>query len=166
MWSASDGVLRCKGNPIGYLRTEADYEDFQLSLEWRFPPGSKPGNSGVLLRMTGADKVWPKSIEAQLDSRNAGDIWNIDNVDMDVDRSRTSGRRTEKEFPCNEKPPGEWNTYVITMNGGELTLEVNGLVQNRAHWCEPVAGKICLQSEGAPIEFRDIVLRPIMPRGR
>ena len=52
------------------------------------------------------------------------------------------------------------------MNGGELTLEVNGLVQNRAHWCEPVAGKICLQSEGAPIEFRDIVLRPIMPRGR
>jgi hypothetical protein len=85
---------------------------------------------------------------------------------MDVDRTRTSGRRTEKEFPCNENPPGEWNRYVITMNGGDLTLEVNGLVQNRARWCAAVGGKICLQSEGAPIEFRNIVLRPIVPRGR
>jgi putative membrane-bound dehydrogenase-like protein len=166
VWSASDDILHCKGNPIGYLRTEADYEDFQLTVEWRFPPGSTPGNSGVLLRMTGPDKVWPKSIEAQLESRNAGDIWNIDDVDMDVDRTRTSGRRTEKEFPCNENPPGEWNRYVITMNGGDLTLEVNGLVQNRARWCAAVGGKICLQSEGAPIEFRNIVLRPIVPRGR
>ena len=45
---------------------------------------------------------------------------------------------------------------------GELTLEVNGRVQNEARWCEEVAGKICLQSEGAWIEFRNIVLRPIL----
>jgi putative membrane-bound dehydrogenase-like protein len=162
VWSVADGVITCKGRPLGYLRTEADYENFQLDLDWRFPPGSTPGNSGVLLRMTGADKVWPKSIEAQLESRNAGDIWNIDEVDMDVDRSRTNGRRTEKEFPCNEKPPGEWNHYSITMNGGELAIAVNGLVQNRAHWCAATPGKICLQSEGAPIQFKEIVLRPIL----
>jgi hypothetical protein len=164
VWSVADGVITCKGQPIGYLRTEADYEDFQLDLDWRFPPGGKPGNSGVLLRMTGADKVWPKSIEAQLEHRNAGDIWNIDEVDLDVERSRTSGRHTEKEFPCNEKPIGEWNHYTITLDGGELSLAVNGLVQNRAHWCARVPGKICLQSEGAPIQFRSIVLKPIRAR--
>jgi putative membrane-bound dehydrogenase-like protein len=165
VWSVEGGILTCKGRPIGYLRTEADYEDFQLEVEWRFPPGAKPGNSGVLLRMTGPDKVWPKSIEAQLEHRNAGDIWNIDAVDMDVERSRTSGRHTAKEFPSNEKPLGEWNKYVITLSGGDLTLAVNGLVQNRARWCARVPGKICLQSEGAPIQFRNIVLRPIRTGG-
>jgi putative heme-binding domain-containing protein len=162
VWSVEDGIITCKGIPLGYLRTEKDYENYQLDLDWRFPPGSKPGNSGVLLRMTGQDKVWPKSVEAQLETRNAGDIWNIDKVDIDVDRSRTNGRRTEKEFPCNEKTPGEWNHYSITVNGGELTIAVNGLVQNRAHWFAETPGKICLQSEGAPIQFKDIVLRPIL----
>jgi len=42
-----------------------------------------------------------------------------------------------------------------------LTLEVNGAVQNRASWCEEIAGEICLQSEGAWIEFKDIVVTPI-----
>jgi putative membrane-bound dehydrogenase-like protein len=161
VWSVADGVITCKGNPIGYLRTENDYEDYVLEVEWRFPPGGQPGNSGVLLRMTGPDKVWPKSIEAQLEHRNAGDIWNIDEVDMDVDRWRTNGRRTAKESPSNEVPIGEWNRYTITMNGGDLTLAVNDLVQNRAHWCARVPGKICLQSEGAPIQFRKVMLTPI-----
>ena len=116
------------------------------------------------MRMTGADKVWPRSIEAQLQSRNAGDIWNIDEVPMQPDASRTNGRNTAKALPCNEKPLGEWNHYKITLDGGELVLEVNGEVQNRASWCEEVAGEICLQSEGAAIEFRNIVLTKIERR--
>ena len=81
VWSVKpDGVINDEGTPIGYLRTEKDYTNYKLTLEWRFP--SKPGNGGVLLRMIGEDKVWPKSIEAQLQSRNAGDIWNIDEVPM------------------------------------------------------------------------------------
>ncbi len=51
---------------------------------------------------------------------------------------------------------------MITLNGGRLTLEVNGVVQNTANWCEEVPGKICLQSEGAAIQFRNIRLRPIL----
>lgn len=161
VWSVADGVLRCKGRPIGYLRTERDFTNFELTLEWRFPAGGEPGNSGVLLRMQGPDKVWPKSIEAQLQHRNAGDIWNIDEFPMDTERTRTSGRHTRKALPCNEKPQGEWNRYRIRLDGGDLELEVNGEIQNRARWCDVVAGKICLQSEGAPIEFRNVVLRPI-----
>jgi putative membrane-bound dehydrogenase-like protein len=161
VWSVKDGLLTCKGQPAGYIRTLADYTNYVLTLEWKFDP-KKPGNSGVLLRMTGKDKVWPKSIEAQLMSRNAGDIWNIDEVPMMVDPARTEGRRTAKLQPCNEKPLGEWNTYEITLNRGELRLVVNGILQNWAHWCEEVPGKICLQSEGAEIIFRNIVLRPIV----
>ncbi|MSR62884.1 MAG: DUF1080 domain-containing protein [Planctomycetes bacterium] len=162
VWSIHDGAIVCKGNPVGYLRTEAEFTNFELTLEWRFDPALGPGNSGVLLRRVGADKVWPKSIEAQLQYQNAGDIWNIDEVPMAVDEERTDGRHTARRAPCAEKPLGEWNRYRIRLDHGALTLEVNGVVQNTASWCQEVAGNICLQSEGAAIEFREVKLRPIL----
>ncbi|KAA3614362.1 MAG: DUF1080 domain-containing protein [Planctomycetota bacterium] len=162
VWSVVDGVLRCQGQPVGYLRTEASFTNYELSLEWRFDPNRGTGNSGVLLRMVGEDKVWPKSLEAQLHHRNAGDIWNIDGFPAAVDGARTQGRRTIKLQPSSEAPLGEWNHYRIRLNGGELHLEVNGVLQNRASLCQEVPGKICLQSEGAFIEFRRIRLRPIL----
>ena len=111
--------------------------------------------------MVGKDKVWPKSIEAQLMSGNAGDIWNIDKFEMEVDEDRTSGRHTRKIHPTNERPLGQWNHYKITLFGGDLTLEVNGKIQNVGRWCEELPGKICLQSEGARIQFRNIRLTPL-----
>ncbi len=161
VWSVRDGVLICKGRPIGYIRTEKDYTNYVLTLEWRFDPEKGAGNSGVLLRMIGPDKVWPKSIEAQLHSGNAGDFWNIDEFKMTVDPERTEGRRTRKTKDSNEKPLGEWNHYEITVDHGTVTLKVNGEVQNVATDCEEVPGKICLQSEGAEIHFRNIELRPL-----
>jgi hypothetical protein len=162
VWSVdSDGVLICKGNPIGYIRTEKDYANYVLRLEWRFNPVTKQaGNSGVLLRMIGPDKVWPKSIEAQLESGNAGDFWNIDEFQMTVDPKRTNGRNTKKTS-ANEKPIGEWNEYEIVVDHGTVILKVNGKELNRATDCEEVPGKICLQSEGAEIHFRNIRLTPI-----
>lgn len=161
VWSVADGVITCKGKPAGYIRTEKDYMNYILELDWRFDPAKGAGNSGVLLRMVGTDKVWPKSIEAQLASQNAGDIWNIDMFLMDVAEERTEGRRTKKMKPTNEKPLGEWNHYKITLDDDKLTLEVNGEVQNTATEVEDVPGKICLQSEGAEIQFRNIRLTPI-----
>ncbi len=157
----ADGVLDCKGTPIGYLRTEQEYTNFALSLEWRHVPGQPPGNSGVLMRRHGPDKIWPASIEAQLQHRNAGDIWNIDAFPMQVDALRTEGRRTAKLAPTNEKPVGEWNLYEIVLDGGELRLVVNGVLQNSASWCEEIPGQICLQSEGARIQFRNVKITPI-----
>ncbi|MCC6407353.1 MAG: DUF1080 domain-containing protein [Planctomycetes bacterium] len=162
VWSVKDGILRCKGNPIGYIRTVDDFTSYVLEVEWRFIAGKPPGNSGVLMRMHGPDKVWPKSIEAQLQHLNAGDIWNIDEFPMQTVKERTNGRHTAKEFPTNEKPLGEWNRYLITLREGDLTLEVNGVVQNVAHWCDERPGKVCLQSEGAEIEFRTVRLTPIV----
>ncbi len=159
VWSVRDGVLVCGGKPTGYIRTTEDFTNFELELEWRFDPKLGPGNSGVLLRLVGADQVWPKSIEAQLESRSAGDIWNIGEFPMRADASRTDGRHTAKANPTNEKPLGEWNKYSIRLDHGRLELRVNGEVQNVAEGCEVVPGKIGLQSEGAHIEFRRIRLR-------
>ena len=162
VWSVRDGVLVCEGRPIGYLRTEAEYTNYVLELEWRFDPERGAGNSGVLLRVLGEDKVWPKSIEAQLHHGNAGDIWNIERFEMETDAHRRNGRRTSRREPSSERPLGEWNRYRIVMAGERLLLEVNGVLQNEARWCEEVAGTIALQSEGAPIEFRNIRLRPLV----
>jgi hypothetical protein len=162
VWSVDDGVIICKGKPAGYIRTKESYKNYVLTLEWRFDPKKGPGNSGVLLRMVGQDKVWPKSVEAQLMSGQAGDFWNIDDFKMTVDKSRTKGRNTVRAKPSiKEKPLGEWNKYRIVVDHGKVQLYVNGELQNEATDVEEVAGKICLQSEGAEIHFRNIELTPI-----
>ena len=162
VWSTKDGVIRCEGQPIGYLYTKKKYTNFELELEWRGDPKSGPGNSGVLLRVQEPHQVWPKSIEAQLMSQNAGDIWNIDAFPMLVESDRTSGRRTVKLLPSNEKPLGEWNHYRIRLVGGDLEMWINGVLQNSATWCEEIPGVIALQSEGAVIEFRNVQIRELV----
>ena len=63
--------------------------------------------------------------------------------------------------PSNEKPQGQWNEYEAILKGGQLTLKVNGEVQNTATDVEEVPGWIGLQSEGAPIEFRNVRLHSL-----
>jgi hypothetical protein len=156
-----DGVLVCKGVPAGYIRTEKDYRNFVLKLEWRFSPVTRQaGNSGVLLRVQPPDKVWPKSVEAQLQSENAGDFWNIDEFPMKTEPARLSGRNTKKTHMA-ERPVGEWNEYEIIVDHGNIILIVNGEELNRAWDVQEIAGKIGLQSEGAEIHFRNIRLAPI-----
>lgn len=158
-WSVKDGVLDDTGKPAGYLRTTADYTNYVLRVQLRH---LTKGNSGVLVRMVGKDKVWPRSIECQGQFGNLGDIWNIDNFPMKVAAGRTQGRHTAKRHPPNEKPLGHWNQYEITLNGGDLEIKVNDLVQNTATECWETPGKICLQAEGAHIQFRNLVLIPIL----
>lgn len=161
-WSMVDGRLVCAGLPVGYLQSDELYLNYQLDFDWRFDPERGPGNSGVLLRITGPDQVWPRCVEAQLHSGNAGDIWNIGAFPMSVVKSRTEGRRTRRMVDVPEKPLGEWNRYSIRLDRGSLTLKVNGRVQNVASNLAEVPGRIGLQSEGAYIEFRDFTLRPIV----
>lgn len=162
VWSVTpEGILVCKGQPVGYLRTTGDYTNYLLRLEWRFNPVTKQaGNSGVLCRLQTPDKVWPRCIEAQLQSGQAGDFWNIDDFPMKVDPERTSGRNT-KRITTNEHPVGEWNAYEIELDGGDVELRVNGRVLNRAWEAAAIPGKIGLQSEGAEIHFRNVRLLPI-----
>ena len=161
VWSVKDGILICKGNPLGYIRTTKDYTNYILRVVWRFNPVTKEaGNSGVLLRMIGQDKVWPKSIEAQLQSGEAGDFWNIDQFKMTVAKDRTNGRNTRRTH-TTERAIGEWNEYEIVVDHHTITLYVNGEELNQATDVEEVPGKICLQSEGAEIQFKSVLLTPL-----
>ncbi len=158
VWSVKDGVIHCVGNPRGYIRTTTDYANYKLRLEWRWA-GEKPGNSGVLLHMSEPDKVWPRSIEGQLASGNAGDFWVIGGTEF-KEHIGVEGRRVPKKHESNEKPPGEWNVFEAVCQGDTIRVSINGLLQNEATECNVTSGKICLQSEGAPIEFRHIALEP------
>lgn len=160
-WSVEDGILVCIGKPAGYIKTDDSYDNYVLKLEWRWDPVTlRSGNSGVLMRLQGKDKVWPKSVEAQLMGGNAGDFWNIGGFQMQTDPERTKGRNTRK-LRMAERPIGEWNEYEIIVDHNEITLYVNGEMLNYAWDVAELAGPIALQSEGAPIHFRRIRLAPI-----
>lgn len=174
VWSVSEGVIRCVGTPAGYIATEQEYGDYVLRLKWRFPPGSKGGNSGVLLHCQKEDGVWPKgpkavwptSVEAQLLSGRAGDFWLIypPHVKLYVDPARQDPKqerhyfREPKDEPV-EKPIGEWNDYEIHCQGGNVTLFINGRKVNEGRNGNLTRGRIALQSEGAEIHFKDILIK-------
>jgi hypothetical protein len=168
-WFVKDNIIHCEGNPPGYMRTEKDYGNYLFHVEWRWP--EKGGNSGVLIHMSGQDKVWPKSLECQLHAGNAGDFWligegqgyreNIETSEHAKGGDRVNGRRVIKLNASNENNFGVWNSYDIICKDDWVVVLVNGVLQNVATKCSITSGKICLQSEGTPIEFRNIYIEPL-----
>jgi hypothetical protein len=167
-WSfGADGTVRCSGEPTGYLISPAEYEQFELSLQWRWPDDAKGGNSGVLVStIPGLDGSgpWPLSFEVQLAQGRAGDIYAL---------GLTTGFKTARPVwkpmgipvirveraehsPDPEKPAGQWNTLRLRFAGGILVVFVNGVEVNRLTEVKPTRGKIALQSEGAPLAFRNV----------
>ena len=67
-----DGMIETVGVPVGYLRTNKEYSNYKLHVEWRYP--EKPINSGVMLHVSGPDKIWVTHYQAQLKHKNAGDF--------------------------------------------------------------------------------------------
>jgi hypothetical protein len=171
VWSVQDGVLVCKGEPLGYIHTKKDYKNFRLTLQWRWAPGGKPGNSGVLLRATGEPvNFMPKCVEAQLQHGSAGDIWAFIGFHTTGPQDRFREVKDHKalgdfmgvaKMMDAEKEPGEWNKYQIVMRDDTLTLRINGKLVNRSTGNDQVAGKIALQSEGGEIQFRQIKIVPL-----
>ena len=171
VWSVRDGLLICRGEPLGYLATKRKFKDFRLIAEWRWAPGKEPGNSGVLLRITGRPVSFlPRCLEAQLKSGSAGDLWAFHGFKCKGAKDRFKSVKGHEQLgdflgigkiKANENPPGQWNNYEITLRGGNLTLAVNGKKTNEATGCDQVAGPIGLQSEGAEIHFRTVKLIPL-----
>ena len=150
VWSVEEGTLICQGDPRGYLATVEEYQNFRLVVEWRWP--EEPGNSGVLMRITGEPTMLPNSVEAQLRSGSAGDMYGFNGVGIGVEGNRRPG------LERNEKEPGEWNRYEITVRGDTITVMLNGVLVNEATGCDIRPGKIGLQSEGGVIHFRTVTL--------
>lgn len=164
VWSVKDGLLVCQGKPTGYIRTVDEYENYRLTVEWRWPAGTEGGNNGVLVHSTTPNALnqWPKSIEVQLAKGNAGDFWVIGTeLDVENEAERKNGRRHLNLTDDSEKPIGEWNKMEIEARGDEIKVWVNGDLVNHATNCSERKGAISLQSEGALIHFRTVELTPL-----
>jgi hypothetical protein len=168
-FTVKDGVIECTGKPNGYIITEKEYGDYVLEVEWKWGEGAKKvkaPNSGVLVHVSGPDMTWPNSIEAQLKSGQAGEIWRVSGFKLAADPERQDPKnerrvlRMKTDKPV-EKPLGEWNRYEIMCKGDTIELKVNGVKVNEGTRSERTKGKIALQSEGAPISFRNVKLTPI-----
>ena len=156
-WSAKDGVLACTGKPTGFIRTDNSYDNYTLTFEWRWS-GENGGNSGLLLHAgeVAEGKAWPVCIESQLESGNAGDFWAIGSKIGAT--GKNTGARWQRTADPKEKPIGEWNTMTVTCVGDTVTVHVNGTLVNEGKNASVTKGAIGFQSEGSPIQFRNIVL--------
>lgn len=152
-----DKMLVSLGTPMGHLISDASFENYTLTVEYRWPKG--PGNSGVILHVSKLrllNNFLPQGIEAQLKSGNAGDFHLFGETLMSVsDPSVKAGKRLAEG--C-EKPVGEWNKMFIECRGDTIMVSVNDTVVNRGQASSVKKGQIAIQSEGTEIEFRKIQL--------
>jgi hypothetical protein len=177
-WTVRDGVIACTGKPVGGLRTLRQYENFILECEWRHL--SSGGNSGVFVWGTPINapgQPFLRGIEVQvLDHGYAteyerktgkkaewftthGDVFPIHGATMDP-IGRSNGRRS---FPSEErsKPSPEWNHYRIVADNGSIRLHVNGKEVSGGDNCNYRKGYLALESEGAPVEFRNLRIKEL-----
>jgi len=167
-WTIEDGILKCTGSPKGYLHTRQSYRDFVLTLQWRWPDADSAGKGGVLIDTTGPDKIWPKSLEAQINATAAGDFWALNGYELSGAPECTKsfdnkqfGKLTHiAKTEAAEKPAGQWNSYKIIAEGPTVTLIINDRVVNKAARPTAASGRICITSEGTPIYFKSISITP------
>ena len=174
-----DGNLVSLGTPQGHLISDEIFSDYTFELEYRFV--GKTGNCGVLVHASTPRtlyKMFPKSIEAQLMHTNAGDFWCIgeDIKVPDMDKRRgvrenwgvTEGkeRRILNLTDGSENPPGKWNTMKIKCSGDTVTVWINGDMVNHGFECTARRGQIALQAEGAEVEFRQLIITPILNKNQ
>lgn len=168
VWTVQDGVLRCSGKPNGYIATRQPYENYVLELEWRWPEAHDRLNSGVLLHVQEDNtKDWPTCFEAQMKAGFAGDLWMTypPKVAIQVDPAQHDPAQPRRflRLAGEEKPVGQWNHFSITCKGDTLRIELNGKLTVAGAKASLRKGRIALQSEGVPVEFRNIRLKSTKP---
>jgi hypothetical protein len=169
-WKVDGDVLVCSGQPIGVIRSEKQYENFILHIEWKHMEAG--GNSGTFV-WSSAKPVGnrlPDGVEVQMleldwvnqNKRNGekpplayvhGELFGVGGVEVVPDNPR--GRRSKSvENRCKGK--GKWNTYDVVCVDGTIKLSVNGKFVNGISESTKQKGYICLEAEGAEIHFRNI----------
>ena len=127
-----NGVLWLSGQ-YGYLRSEEQYENYKLTVEWRWP--DTLSNSGIFLHSQPDLKIWPENFECQLQAGNAGDIYLSGEITCHQYDGKTKPAIITKQNPSSEKPQGEWNQAEITCTGDTITIYING--ESREHSTPP-----------------------------
>jgi hypothetical protein len=155
-FTVADGVIRLSG-ALGYIHTEQVFTDYRLEVEWRWP--GEPSNSGIFQRVQPEYQALPECYECQLKAGNAGDIVGLAGAKTaeTIDNPASIVVMPKLEM-SSEQPAGEWNRAVIECRGGEMTVTINDVVQNRATGLTLTEGYVGLQSEGGPVEFRNVII--------
>ena len=178
-WTVRDGMIVCSGHPIGVMRTDKQYENFILHIEWMHMEAG--GNSGTFLWADGTvpeGKRLPRGVEVQMlelqwpnlnrdrDGKPrdiayvSGEVWGVGGLKTTPDNPR--GERSKSvELRCKGK--GEWNTYDLVAVDGTIKLAINGKFVNGISKATIKKGYICLESEGAEIHFRNIQIMELPP---
>ncbi|MBL7700455.1 MAG: DUF1080 domain-containing protein [Chitinophagaceae bacterium] len=172
-WKVKDGILISTGKPIGVMRSEKQYENFIMHVEWRHM--EKGGNSGVFVWSKAEpdpESRLPDGVEVQmlelgwveLNTKNGvappiayvhGELFGVGGVKTDPDNPR--GERSKSiENRC--KGRGEWNTYDVVCVDGVIKLSVNGKFVNGIRNSTQRKGYLCLEAEGAEIHMRNFRL--------
>ncbi|MCW5962413.1 MAG: DUF1080 domain-containing protein [Bryobacterales bacterium] len=178
-WSVRNGLLVCTGHPIGVMRSDRQYENFLLHIEWmHLEPG---GNSGVFIwsnAVPGERNRLPNGVEVQmldldwvkLNTKPGqepppvayvhGELFGVGGVETSPDNPR--GTRSKSiENRCLGR--GEWNTYVVSAVDGVVKLSVNGKFVNGVSEATQKKGYLCMESEGAEIHFRKVRILELPP---
>jgi hypothetical protein len=177
-WRVKDGELICSGHPIGVMRTDRQYENFILHVEWmHMEPG---GNSGMFAWSSARpnpESRLPDGVEIQmlelewpnLNKHNGitppvayvhGELFGVNGLKIIPDNPRGE-RSMSVENRC--KGRGQWNTYDVVAVDGVMKLSVNGKFVNGIRGASQKKGYLCLESEGAEIHFRNIRLLELPP---
>ena len=183
-WTWKDDLLICTGKPVGVMRTQQVFTNFELVLEWRHLRSG--GNSGTFvwvpqealndlkpnaLPRTGIevqilDHGYTEQYEKQSGKKadwftTNGDIFAVGTSKLNpFPPLSPNGSRS---FPRKQlsRGFGEWNHYYIRAVNGEVRLWVNGEEVSGGAGAEPRTGYLCLEAEGAPIEFKNIRIREL-----
>ena len=163
-WSAPDGLIKCTGKPIGYIRTEQSYRDYKLTAEWRFVKiAPKADNGGILVHIQLPDKLWPPCIQCQGKHDAVGDLFLMGGAESKEHLGKDPNTPLVKHGDSAEKPVGEWNTCELICRGNSVKVFVNGHLMNETTESTVTSGKIGFQSEGAAFEVRKVFIEPLTP---
>lgn len=159
-------LIRLYGNKSGYLMTKQSFSNFKLTAQYRwnidstFTKTSKAKNSGVMYLVpdTAIDKLWCTGIQFQIKQNCSGDFVFLGGVTTEIDgKKTTAGKSVNYSKMTNaEKEYGKWNKIEIIFQNETIIQKLNGRIVNKAKNPSVNSGKISLQYEGYPIDFRNI----------
>ena len=191
VFTVVNGAVHISGTEFGYFITKQEYKNYYLRAEFKWGEGTfaprqgQARDSGILYSIQGPNKVWPRSVEFQINEGCTGDFWMTDGAaltpivqterpvraspapmaSVKVDRFNKGEVKNVIGFrdPTNEleKPHGEWNVVELVNRDGHVWQYVNGKLANEGTDAFPASGKILFQSEGAEVYFRNIKLYPL-----
>lgn len=187
VFQVEHGVVHVSGREMGYIITKKEYRNYYLRAEFKWGEGTfapregQARDSGILYNIQGENKVWPRSVEFQINEGCTGDFWMTDGAALTgKDGKRVTGPpggalkidRFNKgpwknvvgyRDPVNEveKPHGQWNVVELVNKDGHVWQYVNGKLVNEGTDAFPSSGRILFQSEGAEIFFRNMKLYPL-----